>query len=142
VPRIVFFDAAVAAMRSEPKAGTMQQQPIHGDRNAPGDRSPRRERQHLRAARAKGLRSASIVTRVCVAASIALGGAFTALAAIAFPGRAARGGAQEARANTSESGHPVVALPPTNAGAGGVPAPPLQAPVAAPGSGQVGSGGS
>ena len=111
----------------------MRQQPIHGHR-------ARRERDHLRAARAKGLRSASIVTRVSIAASIVLGGAFTAVAAVAFPGRASRDTGRGAQATTSPSTRQVVALPPANAG--GLPAPPAQAPVAAPGSGQTGSGGS
>ena len=113
-------------------------QAIHGSRN----QRRGREGQHLRVAREKGLRSASIVTRVAVAASIALGGAFSAVAAMAFPGRSSRDGAQGTRAATSQSSGPIVALPPANAGTGGLPAPPLQAPVAVPGSGQVGSGGS
>jgi hypothetical protein len=108
-------------------------------------RRPRRarEREHQRAARATGFRSASIVTRIAVAASVALSIAFSAIAAVAFPGRASRQSADGKAANaaTSSTG-PVVALPPANAGSGGVPAPPLQAPVSAPGSGQVGSGGS
>ena len=108
-------------------------------------RHPRRgrEKEHQRAARARGFRSASIVTRIAVAASVALSIAFSAIAAVAFPGRASRQSAAGKAANTStRSTGPVVALPPANAGAGGLPAPPIQAPVSAPGSGQVGSGGS
>jgi hypothetical protein len=107
-------------------------------------RAPRgREREHQRAARARGFRSASIVTRIAVAASVALSIAFSAIAAVAFPGRASHQASAGRQADTSSrSTGPVVALPPANAGAGGLPAPPVQAPVSAPGSGQVGSGGS
>ena len=105
-------------------------------------RRPRRARERAHQ-RATGFRSASIVTRIAVAASVALSIAFSAIAAVAFPGRASRQSAdgKAANASTSSTG-PVVALPPANGGSGGVPAPPLQAPVSAPGSGQVGSGGS
>lgn len=106
-----------------------------------GPRHARRSRERQRTARSQGLRSASIVTRIAIAASIVLAGVFSAVAAIAFPGRASRDTASGGAATSREQRPPqTVALPPANAG--GVPVPPAQVPVPAPGSGQVSSGGS
>jgi hypothetical protein len=80
------------------------------------------------------------VTRVTVAASVALTGAFSAIAAAAFPGHAQRNAT--ATHTKDRSSAPLVALPPPNNGIGGLPAPPVQAPVQGSGSAQVGSGGS
>ena len=115
----------------------MPSQGRHGPRRA----RRARERDRQRAVRAQGFRSASILTRVAIAASIALSGVFSAVAAIAFPGRSSRDTASGEGA-TSRAQHPpqTVALPPANAG--GVPVPPAQVPVPAAGSGQVSSGGS
>ena len=83
------------------------------------------------------------MTRVVIAASVALTGAFSAVAATAFPGHATRDGSATGTARRSPSkSAPLVALPPPNGGTGGLPAPPIQAPVPAAGTGQVGSGGS
>jgi len=115
----------------------MPSQARHGPRRARRSR----ERDHQRAARAQGFRSASILTRVAIAASIVLAGVFSAVAAIAFPGRASRDTASGGAATSREQHAPqTVALPPANDG--GVPVPPAQVPVPAPGSGQVSSGGS
>jgi hypothetical protein len=97
-----------------------------------------RPRQHQ--ARTRGLKASTFVTRVAVAASVALTGAFSAIAAAAFPGHADRGTPVTHEADRSPA--PLVALPPPNSGTGGLPAPPPQAPVPGIGSGQVGSGGS
>ena len=91
---------------------------------------------------ARGLRSASFITRVAVAASVALTGAFSAIAAAAFPGAERNKGSDHATDRSPSSPAPLVALPPPNDGTGGLPAPPPQAPVPGVGSGQVGSGGS
>jgi len=100
-----------------------------------------RERDRQRAARTQGLRSASIVTRIALAASVVLSVAFSAIAAVAFPGRASRPDGDRTHASADRSG-PIVALPPANGGSGGVPAPPIQAPAASSGAGQASSGGS
>ena len=125
--------------RSKPKAQVMPQPSL------PGPPRTRREgeRSRHRQARTRGLRAASFVTRVVVAGSVALTGAFSAIAATAFPGHATRDGAATRATDRSPSpSTPLVALPPPNHGAGGLPAPPIQAPVPAAGTGQVGSGGS
>lgn len=83
------------------------------------------------------------MTRVVIAGSVALTGAFSAIAATAFPGHATRNAGPAGTAHRAPvRSAPVVALPPPNDGAGGLPAPPIQAPVPVAGSGQVGSGGS
>lgn len=87
------------------------------------------------------MRSASIVTRIAIAASVALSVGFSAIAAVAFPGRASRTDGHRTNASADRSG-PVVALPPANGGSGGVPAPPIQAPIPSSGAGQASSGGS
>ena len=83
------------------------------------------------------------MTRAVVAASVALTGAFSAIAATAFPGHATRDAhAARTTGRSRPASGPLVALPPPNDGTGGLPAPPIQAPVPAAGTGQVGSGGS
>lgn len=108
-----------------------------------GSQRPRRgrERDRQRAARTQGLRSASIVTRIALAASVALSVGFSAIAAVAFPGRASHSDGNRTNASTDRS-RPVVALPPANGGSGGVPAPPIQVPAPSSGAGQASSGGS
>lgn len=82
------------------------------------------------------------MTRAVIAGSVALTGAFSAIAATAFPGHASRNAAAGTAHRAPARSAPVVALPPPNDGTGGLPAPPIQAPVPVAGSGQVGSGGS
>lgn len=101
------------------------------------------ERSRHRLARSRGLRTASFLTRVTVAASVALTGAFSAIAAAAFPGHGERNATRAyAKDRSPAPSAPLVALPPPNNGIGGLPAPPAQAPVPGSGSAQVGSGGS
>lgn len=99
-----------------------------------------RGRPHQHPARTRGLKTSTFVTRVAIAASVALTGAFSAIAAAAFPGHADRGTPVTSEADRPPA--PLVALPPPNSGAGGLPAPPPQTPIPGVGSGQVGSGGS
>ncbi len=124
---------------SKPKARSMPQPTL------PGPPRTRREgeRSRHRQARTRGLRAASFVTRVVVAASVALTGAFSAIAATAFPGHATRDGtATRATRSFAVTIDAPRGAPTPNHGAGGLPAPPIQAPVPAAGTAQVGSGGS
>ena len=101
------------------------------------------ERSRHRLARSRGLKTVSFVTRVTVAASVALTGAFSAIAAAAFPGHGQRNATPaDTRDRSPSRSAPLVALPPPNNGIGGLPAPAAQAPVQGSGSAQVGSGGS
>jgi hypothetical protein len=89
--------------------------------------------------RENGMRSVGRITRLALAASVALAAVFSALADVAFPGRSVQTAGQGARAAVGGDSTVRVALPPRNGGDSLTP--PITAPMPAVGSGSVATSG-
>jgi hypothetical protein len=98
-------------------------------------------RRRLSRHREDGMRSVGRITRLAMAASVALAAVFSALADVAFPGRSSSTvGEHVASASAGTDPTLRVALPPRNRGDSLTP--PVTAPVPAAGGGVATSGGS